>query len=101
MLYKITVDDGSGSIKATLFGNVGEKLLGMTAEEAYKLITKSGKEDEPLRLTSDKILGRYIVMYGRVKKFRDSMDISINGFEFADPVQEIQRLKESIQKEIK
>ncbi|MDH4213250.1 MAG: OB-fold nucleic acid binding domain-containing protein [Candidatus Odinarchaeota archaeon] len=100
MLYKITVDDGSGSIKATLFGNIGEKLLGMTAEEAHKIITKSGKEDEPLRLTSDKILGRYVAMYGLVKEFRDSLDISINGFEFADPVQEIKRLKGAIQKEI-
>jgi len=100
MLYKITVDDGSGSIKATLFGNIGEQLLGMTAEEAQKMISKSGKEDEPLRVTSDKILGRYVAMYGRVKKFRDSLDISINGFEFADPVQEIKRLKGTIQKEI-
>jgi replication factor A1 len=100
MLYKITVDDGSGSIRATLFGNVGEKLIGMTAQEADKIISKSGKEDEPLRLTSDKILGRYIAMYGRVKKFRDSLDVSVNGFEFADPVQEIKRLKETIQKEV-
>ncbi|MFW9908445.1 MAG: hypothetical protein ACFFEF_07710, partial [Candidatus Thorarchaeota archaeon] len=100
MLYKITIDDGSGSIKATLFGSVGEQLLGMTAEEAQKMIAKSGKEDEPLRVTSDKILGRYVAMYGRVKKFRDSLDISINGFEFADPVQEIKRLKGTIQKEI-
>jgi len=100
MLYKITIDDGSGSIKATLFGNIGEQLLGMTAEQAHKLISKSGKEDEPLRVTSDKILGRYVAMYGRVKKFRDSLDISINGFDFADPVQEIKRLKETIQKEI-
>jgi replication factor A1 len=100
MLYKITIDDGSGSIKATLFGNVGEKLLEMTAEEAQKMITKSGKEDEPIRVKSDKILGRYVAMYGRVKKFRDALDISINGFEFADPVQEIKRLKETIQKEV-
>lgn len=100
MLYKITIDDGSGSIKATLFGSVGEKLLGMTAEEANRMITKSGKEDEPLLATSDRILGRYISMYGRVKKFRDSLDISINGFEFADPIQEIKRLKDTIQKEV-
>jgi replication factor A1 len=100
MLYKITIDDGSGSIKATLFGNIGEQLLGMTAQEAHKMISKSGKEDEPIRVTSDKILGRYVAMYGRVKKFRDSLDISINGFEFTDPVQEIKRLKETIQKEI-
>jgi len=100
MLYKITIDDGSGSIRATLFGNIGEQLLGMTAEEAHKMISKSGKEDEPLRVTSDKILGRYVAMYGRVKKFRDSLDISINGFEFADPIEEIKRLKGTIQKEV-
>jgi replication factor A1 len=99
MLYKITIDDGSGAIRATLFGTVGEKLLGMTAEEAQKLISKSRKEDEPIRVTSDKIRGRYIAMYGRVKKFGDSIEISSNGFEFADPVQEIKRLKEVIQKE--
>jgi DNA/RNA endonuclease YhcR with UshA esterase domain len=72
----------------------------MTTEEAQKLITKSGKENEPLRLVSDKILGRYVAMYGRVKKFRDSLDISVNDFEFANPVQEIKRLKETIQKEL-
>ncbi|MCK5389132.1 MAG: hypothetical protein KAJ36_01495 [Candidatus Thorarchaeota archaeon] len=99
MLYKITIDDGSGSIRATLFGTVGEKLLGMTAEEAQKLIAKSGKEDEPIQATSDKIRGRYIAMYGRIKKFGDSIEISSNGFEFADPLQEIKRLKEVIQKE--
>jgi replication factor A1 len=101
MLYKITIDDGSGSIRATLFGTVGEKLLGMTAEEAQKMVSKSGKEDEPIQATSDQILGRYIAMYGRVKKFRDSIEISANGFDFADPVQEIKRLKETIKKEIK
>ena len=40
-------------------------------------------------------------MYGRVKKFGDSIEISTNGFEFADPVQEIKRLKEVIQKEMR
>ena len=99
MLYKITIDDGSGSIRATLFGTIGEKLLGMTAEEAQKLIAKSGKEDEPIQASSDKIRGRYIAMHGRVKKFGDSIEISSNGFEFADPIQEIKRLKEVIQKE--
>ncbi|MFW9844340.1 MAG: OB-fold nucleic acid binding domain-containing protein, partial [Candidatus Thorarchaeota archaeon] len=86
MLYKITIDDGSGSIRATLFGTVGEKLLGMTAEEAQKLIAKSGKEDEPIRASADRIRGRYISMYGRVKKFGDSIELSSNGFEFADPI---------------
>jgi len=99
MLYKITIDDGSGSIRATLFGTVGEKLLGMTAKEAQELIAKSGKEDEPIRATSDKIRGRHIAMHGRVRKFGDSIEISSNGLEFADSIQEIEHLKEVIQKE--
>jgi replication factor A1 len=99
MLYKITIDDGSGSIRAALFGTVGEELLGMTAVEAKKLIAKSGKEDEPIRASSERIRGRYIALYGRVRKFLDTLEISSNGFEFADPIQEIKRLKEVIQKE--
>lgn len=100
MLYKITVDDGSGSIRVTLFGKVGEELLQMTAAEADKIIKKSGKDEQPLIENSDKVVGRYISVYGRVKKFRDSLDLSANGFEFADPVREVKRLKEEIQKEI-
>jgi replication factor A1 len=100
MLYKITVDDGSGSIRVTLFGKVGEELLQMTAEEANEMIKKSGKGEQPLIENIDKVVGRYIAVHGRVKKFRDSLDLSASGFEFADPISEIKRIKEDIQKEV-
>ncbi len=100
MLYKITVDDGSGSIRVTLFGKVGEELLQMTAEEANEMIKKSGRGEQPLVENLDKVVGRYIAVYGRVKKFRDSLDLSASGFEFADPVSEIKRIKEEIQREV-
>ncbi|MFX1607296.1 MAG: OB-fold nucleic acid binding domain-containing protein [Promethearchaeota archaeon] len=100
MLYKITVDDGSGSIRVTLFGKVGEELLQMTAEEANEMIKKSGRGEQPLVENVDKVVGRYIAVYGRIKKFRDSLDLSASGFEFADPVSEIKRIKEEIQKEV-
>jgi ssDNA-binding replication factor A large subunit len=100
MLYKITLDDGSGSIRVTLFGKVGEELLQMTAEEADEMIKKSGKGEQPLVENADKVVGRYIAVNGRVKKFRDSFDLSASSFEFADPVREIKRMKEEIQKEI-
>ena len=100
MLYKITIDDGSGSIRVTLFGKVGEELLQMTAEEADEIIKKSGKQEQPLIENTDKVVGRYIAVNGRVKKFRDSFDLSVSGFEFADPVREIKRMKEEIQKEV-
>ena len=100
MLYKITVDDGSGSIRVTLFGKVGEELLQMTAEEANEMIKKTGKGEQPLIENVDKVVGRYIAVHGRVKKFRDSLDLSASGFEFADPVSEIKRIKGDIQKEV-
>ncbi|MGY5875089.1 MAG: OB-fold nucleic acid binding domain-containing protein [Candidatus Thorarchaeota archaeon] len=96
MLYKVTIDDGSGSIRVTLFGEAGEKLLQMTAEEAQAFVEKSGDPKKPFDENGDKMLGRYIVVNGRVSKYKDSLDISASDLEFADPVEEIQRMKDSI-----
>ncbi|MFX0108019.1 MAG: OB-fold nucleic acid binding domain-containing protein, partial [Candidatus Hodarchaeota archaeon] len=96
MLYKITLDDGSGTIRATLFGKSGEDLLQMTAEEAQELIKKSGNNLEPLTKQSDKVLGRYIAVQGRVSKFRDSLDITASSLSFADPVEEVKRMRQTI-----
>ena len=100
MLYKITVDDGSGSIRVTLFGKVGEDLLQMTAEEANEIIKKTGRGEQPLIENADKVVGKHIVIYGRIKKFRDSFDLSASGFDIAQAEPEIKRLKEEIQKEV-
>ncbi len=96
MLYKITLDDGSGSIRATLFGKAGEDLLQMSAADAQKLIEKSGDKLKPIEENSDKILGRYVAVQGRVSKFRDSLDITANALEFADPVEEVKRMKDTL-----
>jgi replication factor A1 len=96
MLYKITVDDGSGSIRTTLFGEAGESLLQMTAVEAQELIAKSGNRLEPLEQNSDRTLGRYVAIQGRVSKFKDSLDITASSITFPDPVEESKRMREAI-----
>ena len=97
MLYKITLDDGSGSIRITLFGGgPGEQLLGMNAEEAHSLIVKSGNNLAPIEQSVDKILGKYIAVQGRVRKFRDSLDVTASDLKFADPIEEIKRMKTNI-----
>ena len=96
MLYKVTLDDGSGTIRVTLFGNAGEKLLQMTATEAQKIIEKSGDPKAPFDENSDKMLGRYVVINGKVTKYRDSLDISAAGLDFVDPEKEILRMKGQI-----
>jgi replication factor A1 len=100
MFYKITLDDGTETIRATMFGEVAEELIGISAKKAQDMIVKTGNINEPIRRHSDRILGRYLCVVGRVNKFRDSIEISAAGFEFADPIKEIRRLKASIHNEI-
>ncbi|MHA2423208.1 MAG: OB-fold nucleic acid binding domain-containing protein [Candidatus Thorarchaeota archaeon] len=97
MLYKITVDDGSGTIRATLFGEAGEELLGMTAKEAQEMISKTKNEKEPIDQSSDRVLGSYVVVKGRVSKYKDQLDITASNLTFADPAKEIERMKASIE----
>ena len=96
MLFKVTLDDGSGSIKVTLFGKAGEDLLQMTAEEAQKIIDDTGNEIAPIEQNSDNMLGRYVAVQGRVNKYMDSLDVGVSSLMFADPVEEIKRMKETI-----
>ncbi len=97
MLYKVTIDDGTGSIRTTLFGEAGELLLGMSADEAQKLIEETGDEKAPIAQAVDSIMGSYVVINGRVRKYRDSLDLSASGLKFADPEKEIERKKAAVQ----
>jgi replication factor A1 len=96
MRYKITVDDGSGTIRTTLFGEAGEALLQMTTEEAQELIKSSGNRLEPLEQNSDRALGRYVVVQGSVSRFKDSLDITARNISFPNPVEESKRMREAI-----
>jgi replication factor A1 len=97
MLYKITIDDGSGSIRATLFGAAGEELLQMTAAEAQQMIEKTKNQQAPIEKHSDRILGTYVVVKGRVNKYKDTIDIGASELSFADPVEEVKRMKGTIE----
>ncbi|UCE09984.1 MAG: hypothetical protein JSW61_13580 [Candidatus Thorarchaeota archaeon] len=97
MAYKITLDDGSSSIKVTLFGRPGEKLMQMTAQEAQKLIQETKEEKEPIRVSQDKILGKYITVQGRVNKFRDAIEVTASRLEFTDPIEEVKKLREEVE----
>jgi hypothetical protein len=48
-------------------------------------------------VNGDKMLGRYVVVNGRVSKYRDSLDISAAGLDFVDPEKEILRMKGQIE----
>ncbi|MHA1771434.1 MAG: OB-fold nucleic acid binding domain-containing protein [Candidatus Thorarchaeota archaeon] len=91
MLYKVTLDDGSGSIPITLFGEAGEQLLGMSAAEAQDLISKTGNPTEPFDKNAHRILGARVVVKGRVTRFRDSTEIAVSALLFPDLAAEIDK----------
>jgi len=96
MLYKITVDDGTGAIPVTLFGQAGEELLGMSANEAHALVESSGNPTAPFDKNAHRILGIRVAVRGRVTRFRDSLEIAASSLYFPDILQEIQREKSTI-----
>ncbi len=97
MLYKITLDDGTGSIPVTLFGEAGEELLGMTAAEAQEMISKTGNPTEPFDKNAHRVLGARIVVKGRVTRFRDSIEIAASTIAFPDITAEIDKERKRVE----
>lgn len=100
MFFKITVDDGTETIRVAMFRDKAEELLGMTAKEANELIVKTGNINEPIRRKSNQILGKYVRIVGGINKFRDSIEVSARGVSFIEPLEEIEKRSASLQKEI-
>ena len=97
MLYKVTLDDGSGTIPVTLFGSSAEQLIGITAQEAHEMIERSGNPTEPFDRNAHRILGTRIVVQGRVTKFRDTLEIAASSLLFPELSDEIQRERRHIE----
>jgi len=97
MLYKVTLDDGSGTIPVTLFGSSAEQLIGITAQEAHEMIERSGNPTEPFDRNAHRILGTRIVIQGRVTKFRDTLEIAASSLVFPELSDEIQRERRHIE----
>jgi replication factor A1 len=92
LLYKVTLDDGSGNTtRVTAFDAVGQKLLGMTAEEMQKAAEKM--PGNPL----DRLKGDYFTVRGIVKKFRDSIEISAREVLKSDILDEIRQTRDEVE----
>ena len=60
------------------------------------MMVKSGNDKAPIEENSDKMLGRYVSIQGRIRKYKESLDLSATSLAFADPIEEIKRMKVSI-----
>ncbi len=92
VVVNATIDDGTGNIRVAFYDRLAEALLGASADE---LIDLDGEEFKEVRRS---VLGRELVVTGRVRKneFLRELEISAREFRDADPAEELKILAERL-----
>lgn len=75
----VAVDDGTENMRARLIGAPAEKLLGITGAEAKTIVEESGREDEPVARVEDSLLGREVILSGRIRlnTFSNELELAV------------------------
>ncbi len=89
LIAKIVIDDGTENRRVSFIGASAEKLLGITGQKAKAIIAESGDEMEPVRQVEDQLLGKEVVVSGRIRMntFSNELEISVNQLELANPIE--------------
>ncbi len=90
MLWSFILDDGTGNVRVTVAGSLAEDLLGLDVIATRKVMEQKCFGEAPLVMMKDQLLGKEIVITGRVNYNSnfDWMEIFASAIEEADPIQE-------------
>ncbi len=96
VVLSFVVDDGTGNIRAVLFGKVGEKLLGMDAQKVFELFKQTPDLSELYKKFN--FAGCEVVLVGTTRrdKYFDQLELRVTDVELPDPRQEARNLLEKI-----
>ena len=99
LVLSTIIDDGSGNMRVVFFGNRSEKILGLTAKEAYKI---SNENSDPLYILKTKkpeMLGKEIVVEGNVatNSFSGDLEMISRKVFFPNPVIEANKIMKEVQ----
>ncbi len=94
MIISGIIDDGTGNIRAVLFSDSVEKIIGMDVAEAKKLFDRKKKLEAILSLVP---LGKELIFEGSVRRntFFDRLEFVVNDVKNVDVKKEIEMLMES------
>jgi len=89
MILNFVLDDGKGNVRATCFGELGEKLLGENADTIQDLIAAQGSDN-----IGTEILGKMVEASGMIieNKYFDRVEMNINSIKLKDANEMIARL---------
>jgi len=90
MILNFVLDDGKGNVRATCFGQLGEKLLGENADTIQDLIAAQGNDNIGIE-----ILGTMVEVSGVIKENKnfDRVEMNVNSVKIKDSGEMISRLK--------
>jgi len=98
VVLSFVVDDGTGNIRAVLFGKVGEKLLGMDAQKVFELFKQTPDLSELYKKFD--LTGREVILVGitRRDKYFDQLELRVTDVQVPDPRQEARYLLEKLKR---
>jgi ssDNA-binding replication factor A large subunit len=94
MFFSCLLDDGTADIRAVFFKSLAEQLSGLTASDIETL-----SPDARLEAVSKRVLGREVIVSGKVKKNKlfDRLEMIADSVKDINPIEESKRLVEEIE----
>jgi len=100
VVLSFVIDDGTGNIRAVLFGRVAEKLLAMNAQQVFEQF----KQSNDLVELYDRfgLIGREVILAGttRYDKYFGQLELRADDVQLPDPKKEAWHLLEKIKVEV-
>jgi len=97
MVFSGVVDDGDSNLRVVFFRETAEKIIEATADNIQKMDL-----EKRYNFISEKILGREILLSGRVKKNKvfDRIEMIVDEVKDLNTIEESKRIAKEIEKEI-
>lgn len=94
LVLSFILDDGTDNLRCVLFRDIAEKICNVSAEDLSKL-----NADVRYNTLSAKLLGKEIVLIGRIKKndMLDRLEMIVNDFKGINPLEESKKLVDGIE----
>ena len=102
LIAMVALDDGTENMRARLIGAPAEKLLGITGAEAKSLAEESGREDEPVARVEDSLLGREIILSGRIRlnSFSNELELAVTAMQEPNAADVANRLIKELERKV-
>ncbi|MEM3012183.1 MAG: OB-fold nucleic acid binding domain-containing protein [Candidatus Hadarchaeales archaeon] len=95
-VLNLVVDDGTGAIRAVLFGRVAEELVGMSSSRIFEEYRKFQNLADFYRSLG--LEGREVILSGTTRRdeYRDQLELRVTSVEYPDARREAERLLEKV-----